>query len=220
VDVCDETEQMFVNMEELDRISDGMEQLAHNLAGYLQAMRINAFCVEWPQAPTDVSFMMAERARALGNRPTTPILASLGGTHEVSSAARDVVEETFQTNSWDPPTPAHPPQESAVKKVTGKKANLTARQRKERDAAVEEVVQRLPIEFRGNDPELRKSAEGVILALMDARKPLRMNDIIKPMLPQAKVNKCLIALVSSKVVTKAQVGGVAHYTFVGVASQR
>jgi len=48
-DVCDETEQMFINMEELDRISDGMEQLAHNLAGYLQAMRINAFCVEWPQ---------------------------------------------------------------------------------------------------------------------------------------------------------------------------
>lgn len=49
VDVCDETEQMLLNMEELDRISDGMEQLAHNLAGYLQAMRINAFCVEWPQ---------------------------------------------------------------------------------------------------------------------------------------------------------------------------
>jgi DASH complex subunit DAM1 len=49
VDVCDETEQMFVNMEELDRISDGMEGLAHSLAGYLQAMRINAFCVEWPQ---------------------------------------------------------------------------------------------------------------------------------------------------------------------------
>ena len=66
---------------------------------------------------------------------------------------------------------------------------------------------------------------------------LPVNDIIKPMLPQAKVNKCLIALVSSKVVTKAQVGvsiisvpvvsvmtyhfqGVAQYTFVGVTSQR
>ena len=65
-----------------------------------------------------------------------------------------------------------------------------------------------------------------------------MNDIIKPMLPQAKVNKCLIALVSAKAVTKAQVGvsilpvdsvvsvvtrhfqGVAQYNFVGVTSQR
>lgn len=35
---------------------------------------------------------------------------------------------------------------------------------------------------------------------------LPVNDIIKPILPQAKVNKCLIALVSSKVVMKAQVG--------------
>lgn len=52
VDVCDETAQMFTNMEELDRISDGMEQLAHDLAGYLQAMRINAFCIEWPQVKT------------------------------------------------------------------------------------------------------------------------------------------------------------------------
>ena len=67
---------------------------------------------------------------------------------------------------------------------------------------------------------------------------LPVNDIIKPMLPQAKVNKCLIALVSSKAVTKAQIGvsifsadsvvsivtrhfqGVAQYTFVGVTSQR
>ena len=68
---------------------------------------------------------------------------------------------------------------------------------------------------------------------------LPVNDIIKPMLPQAKVNKCLIALVSSKVVMKAQVGvsilsmdsvlvsvvtshfqGVSQYTFVGVTSQR
>jgi len=62
-------------------------------------------------------------------------------------------------------------------------------------AAVEEIVQRLPIEFRGNDPvyklfgnvrsvlidllqELRKSAEGVITALMRARRPLRSRELI------------------------------------------
>lgn len=123
------------------------------------------------------------------------------------------MEETFQTNSWDPPTPAPPFQEAPVRKVAGKRANLTAKQRKARDvrpriacrrallnhnqqAAVEEVVQRLPIEFRGNDPvytlfgnvrssvlieflqELRKSAEGVIIALMDARRPLRSRELI------------------------------------------
>ena len=76
----------------------------------------------------------------------------------------------------------------------------------------------------GLPQELRRSTEGVITTLMDARRPLRSKgldptiyrgailieskviDIMKPTLPQAKVNKCLIALVSSKVVTKAQVG--------------
>lgn len=47
-----------------------------------------------------------------------------------------MVEETFQNNSWDPPTPAPPPQEGPVKKATGKKANLTAKQRKERDVGL------------------------------------------------------------------------------------
>jgi len=166
---------------------------------------------------------MTERARALKIHPTTPPPTSLvasGETSNASSTAKDTTEETFQASSWAPPTPAPLAQEVVAKKVTGKKANLTAKQRREREAAVEDVVQRLPIEFRGNDPDLRKSAERVIITLMDARRPMRIADIIKPTLPQAKVNKCLIALVSSRVVTRAQVGGVAHYTFVGVALTR
>lgn len=49
-DIADENEQLLKNAEEIDLISDRLEDLAHDIAGYLQAMRINAYCVDWPEA--------------------------------------------------------------------------------------------------------------------------------------------------------------------------
>lgn len=49
-DIADEQEQLLRNMEDIDTITEHMENLANDIAGYLQAMRINAYCVDWQEA--------------------------------------------------------------------------------------------------------------------------------------------------------------------------
>ncbi|KAG8874201.1 hypothetical protein FRB98_008584 [Tulasnella sp. 332] len=65
------------------------------------------------------------------------------------------------------------------------------------------VKPKMTIKDRKAREELRKVMEGVIGSLMDSEGGKRIVDIVKaPLLPQAKVNKCLIALVNRKVVEK------------------
>ncbi|KAJ9111252.1 hypothetical protein QFC22_006552 [Naganishia vaughanmartiniae] len=88
-----------------------------------------------------------------------------------------------------------------------KKSPLTPIEKRKREAAVNAIVDTLPIEYRGNDPIARSLMERVITHLMDHPEGQRMAEIIKPPeLPQAKVNKCLIALVGKKAVSKTAVG--------------
>ncbi|KAJ9097569.1 hypothetical protein QFC20_006144 [Naganishia adeliensis] len=97
----------------------------------------------------------------------------------------------------------------------GKKAPANAIERRKREAAVNAIVDTLPIEYRGSDPIARQMMERVLGHLLDNPQGQRMAEIVKPLgLPQAKVNKCLIALVGKKAVTKTAVGGVAVYALV------
>ncbi|KAJ9095325.1 hypothetical protein QFC21_005691 [Naganishia friedmannii] len=107
-----------------------------------------------------------------------------------------------------------------------KKIALTPIEKRKREAAVNAIVDTLPIEYRGNDPvRIALSAttlgsSGIssrlyTLALATARKEFdgTVAEIIKPPeLPQAKVNKCLIALVGKKAVSKTAVGAVDRMT--------
>lgn len=102
------------------------------------------------------------------------------------------------------------------------KPKLTNKEKKERGFAVERIVSSLPLEFRGNDPNLRRHIEVVIEGFLDreGRGVARMLEVIiistlvssqsrtvlelvkPPDLNQARVNKCLIALVNRKIVKK------------------
>lgn len=104
------------------------------------------------------------------------------------------------------------------------KVKLTAREKKERSMFIERIVNSLPLEFRGSDPNLRRQIELVIEGFLDregrgigsmlshppcvALRQLISGDfsvteLIKPPdLNQARVNKCLIALVNRKIVRK------------------
>jgi len=95
---------------------------------------------------------------------------------------------------------------------------VTVKEKKERSLAVEKVVMALPLEFRGSDPDLRRNIEGVIEALMDSgNKGLRLQEMVRPPdLNQAKVNKCLIALVNRKIVVKDSSPGHVLYVWRGV----
>lgn len=98
---------------------------------------------------------------------------------------------------------------------------LTNKERKERGAEIERIVSSLPLEFRGNDPNLRRHIEIVIEGFLDregrgvtrmfilfvwclwSRSDMAVPEFVKPPdLNQARVNKCLIALVNRKIVRK------------------
>lgn len=47
------------------------------------------------------------------------------------------------------------------------KPKLTAKEKKERSFMIDKVISVLPLEFRGNDPNLRRNMETVIEGLLD-----------------------------------------------------
>jgi len=89
-----------------------------------------------------------------------------------------------------------------VKKVVKKK--LTAKERRERGLEIEKVVNSLPLEFRGSDHTLRTQIEMVIEALMDnPEKAYKATDLARPpVLNQARVHKCFLALANRKIAIK------------------
>jgi DASH complex subunit DAM1 len=94
------------------------------------------------------------------------------------------------------------------------KPKITAAEKKRREAAAEQVIELLPLDYRGgSDPSAKRLAMSVILALIAAgQKGIRINEIVRaPDLPQAKVNKCLIALVGAKQVLRRSDNGVVYH---------
>ncbi|KAG9043530.1 hypothetical protein FS837_009427 [Tulasnella sp. UAMH 9824] len=228
-DLADEMASLHANLEKLNDLSYVLETFNESFASYLYALRMNAFCVEWEQAPGDTSFILAakaaEEARAaissLTLRPASE--AALNQEEESPSAA----DQTYATEaSVAPAKSAQAKPQGILKNATSgvsktsapaKKAALTAKEKKARDAKIDRVINVLPLEFRGNDPDLRKVMEGVIGSLMDNEGGLRIAEIAKPpLLPQVKVNKCLIALVGRKVVEKETTKGAAIYHYRGI----
>lgn len=61
-DLGDELASLHANLENLNHLSDVLETFNESFASYLYALKMNAFCVEWEQAPGDTSFLMAARA--------------------------------------------------------------------------------------------------------------------------------------------------------------
>ncbi|CAO1624909.1 unnamed protein product [Jaminaea pallidilutea] len=92
------------------------------------------------------------------------------------------------------------------------KPKITLAQRKKREKYADDVVDTLPLEYRGSDPTARRLAHGVVMALIAAgANGAKINDIVKPPdLPQAKVNKCLIALSGAKHVAKRSNNGIVY----------
>lgn len=103
-------------------------------------------------------------------------------------------------------------------KKKGTKPKLTAKEKKERSIEIERIISCLPLEFRGSDPNLRRNMEGVIEGLMNAPgNTVKLTDLIKPPdLSQARVNKCLIALVNRKAVQKENNTGTVLYHWQGI----
>ncbi|KDQ19068.1 hypothetical protein BOTBODRAFT_28563 [Botryobasidium botryosum FD-172 SS1] len=240
VELADEAATLHSNIERLNALSDALDTFNESFASYLYAMRMNAFCVEWHQAPGNESFVKAARdaeraaeaakaALAATPQPSyeatftqsesqqqdqTYMSANVGG-----SGAADMTYATVSARDDD----IQPAQRGAApQKGKGKapaKKGLTAKEKKERGLKIARVIDALPLEFRGSDPDLRYSLETIIAGLMESPGGKRLLEFVKPpILPQARVNKCLIALVNRKVARKVSKGGTMVYEWVGLPS--
>ncbi|KAG8919690.1 hypothetical protein FRC00_011013 [Tulasnella sp. 408] len=239
-DLADEMASLHANLEKLNDLSYVLETFNESFASYLYALRMNAFCVEWEQAPGDTSFILAAKAGKYGPRGGATMYSSSNPFTAIETPAEEAraaissltlrppsepatnldeespsaADQTYATEVSVAPTKSAPAKPQGILKnatsgvsktgAPAKKAALTAKEKKARD-------------------DLRKVMEGVIGSLMDNEGGLRITEIAKPpLLPQVKVNKCLIALVGRKVVEKetTKVGqnfaGAAIYHYRGI----
>lgn len=187
-------------------------------------MNMNALTTDWPQAPTDASFILAKRR---AEQDAIAVMEALetenaAKTREVqiamSMAADKTVESDTDTTFPGNVTGVSSNKSSSAPKKKGPKAKLTAKEKKERSIEIERIIVCLPLEFRGSDPGLRRNMESVIENLMySANQVVKLTDlIVPPELNQARVNKCLIALVNRKIVHKENSTGTVLYHWKGV----
>ncbi|SJK98680.1 uncharacterized protein ARMOST_01949 [Armillaria ostoyae] len=203
----DETEALQNNVEGLKHLSDSLATFNESFASLLYA-------------PTDASFLLARR------RAEEDALAALQAAEEAKrkletaagpSNHADKTTATVTELETTYMTAGNTTKSSAPQKKKGKKPKLTTKEKKERSLEIEKIVSCLPLEFRGSDPTLRRNMEMVVEGMIDAsNQVVKLTDLILPDLPQARVNKCLIALVNRKIVRKDNSTGVVLYHWQGL----
>lgn len=234
-ELVDEAEALQANMDGLGKLSDSLKTFNDSFASLLYVMDMNALTIDWPQAPTDVSFRLARR------RAEEDARAAAAEAEAALKAAQEIL----------PPPSLPPPQEADLDKTTytenpeyettiasavnvtctstgvakqptktrrKAKPKLSAKEKKERSMTIEKLISCLPLDFRGRDPNLRRNMETIIEAMMDSQgKGVKLIDLIAPPdLNQARVNKCLIALVNRKFVQKDSSTGSVLYHWHGL----
>ncbi|ESK96200.1 hypothetical protein Moror_7190 [Moniliophthora roreri MCA 2997] len=223
----DEIDTLQANVEGMKRLSDSLGTFNESFASWLYIMDMNALTTDWPQAPSDASFELFRRreerdALAALEAARAKLMPPPSSTHEAEMTRTE--KTGISTTASDPDVTAIGAEEKTIapakKVVKGKKPKMTAKERKERNMELEKIVSYLPLEFRGSDPGLRRNLDAVVEGLMDAPgQTVKLTDLIKPPdLPQARVNKCLIALVNRKIVTKDSSTGQVLYHWQGVPS--
>ncbi|KAJ7729650.1 hypothetical protein DFH07DRAFT_849618 [Mycena maculata] len=218
----DETELLQANVEGMKRLSESLSTFNESFASWLYVMNMNALTTDWPQAPTDASFALAKRR---AEHETIAAMEAIQQAKAAAAAAREAeITKTMEQTEMDitytgltTTNASVPSNKSGVKKKPGK-PKLTAKEKKERSIEIEKVISCLPLEFRGSDPNLRRNMEGVIEGLLNApAQTVKLTDLISPPdLSQARVNKCLIALVNRKVVQKNSSTGTVLYHWQGI----
>jgi len=226
-ELVDEAEALHANVDSLRRLSDSLRSFNESFASWLYAIDMNALTTDWLQAPTDASFHLADKraeqdARAAveaANAAPPPPASDASAIPDVDKTtcnettdyetASSAVISTSAANKSDPVS-------RAVPKKKGK-PKLTAKERKERMMAIERIIMSLPLEFRGSDPGLRRNMEMVIEFMIDSDGcGVKLVELIKPPdLNQARVNKCLIALVNRKIAHKDSASGSVLYYWRG-----
>ncbi|KAJ8596694.1 hypothetical protein M405DRAFT_804935 [Rhizopogon salebrosus TDB-379] len=229
-ELVDEVETLQSNVEGLRNLSESLKTFNESFASWLYVMDMNALTVDWPQAPTDASFQLAKRRAEedsrLAEEAALKAASAVPPSLPDSEADRTTYTEnaefetTYATNATARSTSTSVTKNSSIgiSKKKGK-PKLTAKEKKERSLFIEKIVVSLPLEFRGSDPGLRRNMESVIESMMDSDgRGVKLIELVKPPdLNQARVNKCLIALVNRKIVQKDNGTGSVLYHWQGLS---
>ncbi|TFY70591.1 hypothetical protein EVG20_g2412 [Dentipellis fragilis] len=217
-ELADEADALLSNVEGLRALGDSLQTFNESFASWLYVMNMNALTVDWPQAPTDASFILARRRAEEDARAALAAMQS--HTNPEPSTLEKTTDNATDDTTYADNTVADASVKTTATKIVKKKGKpkMTVKEKKERSAAIDKTVSCLPLEFRGNDPGLRRNIEMVVEGLMDSGgRGIKLVELIKPPdLNQARVNKCLIALVNRKIVTKDNSSGVVLYYWQGV----
>ncbi|KAF9460447.1 hypothetical protein BDZ94DRAFT_1265916 [Collybia nuda] len=221
----DETEVLQANVEGMKNLSHSLATFNESFASWLYIMNMNALTTDWPQAPTDASFEIAKR------RAERDALAAMEALNAQAVAAREAqaaadrtamteateAEITYTANTTT--NTSGPIKSGGITKKKAGKPKLSAKEKKERSLEIEKIISCLPLEFRGSDPSLRRNMEAVIEGILySPNRAVKLTDlIVPPDLNQARVNKCLIALVNRKVVQKNNSTGTVLYHWQGMS---
>ncbi|KAF8348561.1 hypothetical protein F5887DRAFT_880006 [Amanita rubescens] len=238
---ADEVDVLQSNTEGLKNLSESLATFNESFASWLYVMTMNALTTDWPQAPTEASFMLAKKRAGMKRYVQLEALKAAQAREEEGARAREAdpavdktgiteyteAETTYTTNVTTTTTASTKPGAATKKKVA--KVKMTAKEKKERMLEIEKIIMSLPLEFRGSDANLRRNMETVIEGLMDAPgQTIKLwnfvesvyelvLDLVKPPdLNQARVNKCLIALVNRKAVKKDNASGTVLYRWQGL----
>ncbi|KAI8972538.1 hypothetical protein BD414DRAFT_581213 [Trametes punicea] len=219
-ELIDEAEALQTNVEGLRGLGDALSTFNESFASWLYVMNMNALTTDWPQAPTQASFVLAARraeedaraaleamraAEAAARRPPTPPEQTRTVERSELPTADGPTESTIATATSAPGAKTG----AVVKKKVAAKPKMSAKEKRERGLEMERL---------GNDPALRRHMEMVIEKFLD--KPEEGFNIVAfvkpPDLNQARVNKCLIALVNRKIVRKDNSTGSLLYHWNGL----
>ncbi|KAF8962584.1 hypothetical protein BDZ97DRAFT_1662739 [Flammula alnicola] len=221
----DETEALQANVESMKRLSDSLATFNESFASWLYIMNMNALTTDWPQAPLDASFT---RAKKRAEQDAITAMEAIQAKNDAKMREMQIAASVDKTTVTDADTTFAGNLTTATGtssnksglpvKKKGPKAKLTAKEKKERSIEVERIIACLPLEFRGSDPTLRRHMETVIEGLIySTGQVVKLIDLISPPdLNQARVNKCLIALVNRKVVVKENSTGTVLYHWKGI----
>ncbi|KAJ1020693.1 hypothetical protein NDA16_004085 [Ustilago loliicola] len=247
-DLAEEVGVLQLNLENVEAVHESLHSFNENFAMYIYGLKMNAYCVEWPEAPLHDNFDRAEKRivqqaqqyaaqhhldLALSSQPQqmqqqqTAYMGNAAADQTyvttddesiyrseapiVAQAAKSALKSALKK-----PSNAATSAAAAAKKPAapapaagagaGAKPKMTLAQKKKREAYTDEIIETLPLEYRGggNDPKQNAIAKHVCMALLAAgNKGLRIAEIVKnPEMSQAKINKTLIALVAAKHVVK------------------
>ncbi|KAI9513402.1 DASH complex subunit Dam1-domain-containing protein [Russula earlei] len=196
-ELADEAEALRANVDGLCALSASLDTFNESFASWLYVMNMNALTVDWPQGSFGKCGTEEDARAAQGRGVLPPTLATAARAADESTNVTGLGDTTtFADGSLAPGS-----SKSAVAKVKKKgKPKLTPKEKKERST-------------------LRRNIEMVIERLMDSDgRGLKLIDmIVPPDLNQARVNKCLIALVNRKIVTKDSSTGTVLYHWQGLA---